>query len=441
MNSQRILEDLPMTRLQVAAVAICIMLNALDGFDVLAISFSAPGIAAEWGISRAELGVVLAMELIGMSFGSILLGGVADRSGRRPIILWCLVLMTAGMYLASIVDTVNKLLMVRFATGVGIGGMLATINAMVAEYSNARRRNFNVALMAMGYPLGVIVGGSVASILLAHFDWRAVFVLGASMTALLIPMVWFLMPESISYLAHKRAPNALRDINAILKRMGHAAIDKLPDVESDAPSTSWRDLFSPQLARMTVLLTMAYLTHIMTFYYILKWIPKIVVDMGFTASLAGGVLVWANVGGAAGSMLLGWLTHYYRVRILIIIALAGAFVMINVFGQGQASLSQLALVAAVAGFFTNSAVVGMYALFAQSFPTHLRAGGTGFVIGVGRAGAALGPVIAGLLFQSGYGLPGVSFVMALGSLIALFLLMMLRDRASPEISSAHAKNE
>jgi len=418
-----------MTRLQIAAVAICIMLNALDGFDVLAISFSAPGIASEWGISRAELGVVLAMELIGMSFGSVLLGNVADRRGRRPIILGCLMLMATGMYLASIVDTVMRLLAVRFATGIGIGGMLATINAMVAEYSSARRRNFNVALMAMGYPLGVVVGGSIASILLANYDWRAVFVLGASMTALLIPMVWFLMPESISYLAHKRGPGALQDINAILKRMGHPEIDKLPDIEPGAPKTSWRDLFSAQLARTTLLLTVAYLTHIMTFYFILKWIPKIVVDMGFTASLAGGVLVWANVGGAAGSMILGWLTHYYRVRILVIVALAGAFVMINVFGQGQANLSQLALVAAVAGFFTNSAVVGLYALFAQSFPTHLRAGGTGFVIGVGRAGAALGPIIAGLLFQGGYGLPAVSFVMALGSLIAVFMLLMLRDPA------------
>jgi len=427
MKSQRILDDLPMTRLQIAAVAICIMLNALDGFDVLAISFSAPGIAAEWSISRAELGVVLAMELVGMSFGSILLGGVADRSGRRPIILGCLLLMAAGMYLASVVDTVNKLLIVRFVTGVGIGGMLATINAMVAEYSNAKRRNFNVAIMAMGYPLGVIVGGSIASLLLMHFDWRAVFVLGASMTALMIPMVWFLLPESISYLAHKRAPNALQEINSILKRMGHAAIDKLPDDELGVADAGWRDLFSLQLAKTTVLLTLGYLTHIMTFYYILKWIPKIVVDMGFTASLAGGVLVWANVGGAAGSMLLGWLTHYYRVRILVIIALAGAFVMINVFGQGQASLSHLAIVAAIAGFFTNSAVVGMYALFAQSFPTHLRASGTGFVIGVGRAGAALGPVIAGVLFQGGYGLSLVSFVMALGSLFAILMLFMLRD--------------
>jgi benzoate transport len=426
MASHRILDDLPMKPLQVTAVAICIILNALDGFDVLAISFSAPGIAAEWGISRAELGVVLAIELLGMSVGSLLLGGIADKLGRRPIILGCLAIMSGGMYLASVVDTVNTLLVVRFLTGIGIGGMLATINAMVAEFSNARHRSFNVAVMATGYPFGVIIGGSIASVLLAHFDWRAVFVLGAGITAILLPVVWFLLPESISYLAHKRAPDALEKINAILARMGHAAVDSLPGTGKKAAKTSWKELFSPQLGSTTLLLMVAYLTHIMTFYFILKWIPKIVVDMGFSASLAGGVLVWANVGGATGSVLLGWLTHRFNVRALVIAALIGAVVMINIFGQGQANLSQLALVAAIAGFFTNSAVVGMYAIFVQAFPTHLRASGTGFVIGMGRAGAVLGPIIAGFLFEGGYGLPLVSFVMALGSLIAAAMLMLLK---------------
>ncbi len=422
------LDDLPMTRMQVIVVVLCIMLNALDGFDVLAISFSAPGIASDWAISKAELGVVLAMELIGMAVGSLLLGNYADRYGRRPIILGCLFVMALGMCLAAVVSSVNSLLVVRFFTGLGIGGMLATINAMVAEYSNARRRNFNVAIMAAGYPLGVIVGGSIASVLLAHYDWRSVFLLGAAMTAALIPLVWFFMPESIYYLVCKRSANALEKINATLTRMGHAAISQLPEAQKDDKNSGWRNLFSPQLAATTLLLTISYLTHIMTFYFMLKWIPKIVVDMGFTASLAGGVLVWANVGGAAGSLLLGWLTHYFRVRILVIIALMGSVVMINVFGQGQASLVQLALVAGVAGFFTNSAVVGMYALFAQNFPTHLRASGTGFAIGVGRAGAALGPIIAGFLFQGGYGLGVVAFGMALGSVVAAIMLFMLRDQ-------------
>jgi len=434
LESKRILDDLPMMPLQVVAVLLCIALNALDGFDVLAISFAAPGIAQEWGISESELGIVLAMELVGMSVGSVLLGIFADRLGRRPVILGGLAIMTLGMYLASVVGTVMALLAVRFLTGIGIGGMLATINAMVAEYSNARRRNFNIALMATGYPVGVIIGGSIATVLLASFDWRSVFLLGAFMSGILIPLVWFLLPESISYLAHKKAPDALQKINATLARMGHAAIDRLPDSDGTGGKQDWRGLFSPQLAKTTLLLTIAYLAHIMTFYFILKWIPKLVVDMDYSPSSAGGVLVWANVGGALGSVLLGWLTHVIRVRLLVIAAMVGSVIMINVFGQGQSDLTGLALVAGIAGFFTNSAVVGMYALFVQSFPTHLRAGGTGFVIGMGRAGAVMGPVIAGFLFEGGFELPFVSFVMALGSLVAAVMLILLREKRKKAVT-------
>tara|TARA_B100000497_G_scaffold115057_1_gene138209 strand:- start:3978 stop:5282 length:1305 start_codon:yes stop_codon:yes gene_type:complete len=430
MEAQRILDDVPMTRLQIAAVVLCVALNAIDGFDVLAISFAAPGIAAEWGISRGALGIVLAMELIGMAAGSVVLGSIADNLGRRPIILGCLVVMASGMYLASQATSVNALLATRFVTGVGIGGMLATTNAMVAEYSNARHRNFNVVLMATGYPVGIIIGGSLATILLAHFDWRAVFILGAAMTGVLLPAIWFLMPESISYLAQKKRPDALAQINRILTRMGHAVLEQLP--ASEEKSTGWRDLFSPQLARTTILLTTAYLAHIITFYFILKWIPNIVVDMEYSPASAGGILVWANVGGAVGSVLLGGLTHYFRLRSLIITALIGSIVMINVFGMGQVNLTGLAIVAGITGFFTNSAVVGLYAMLAQSYPTHLRAGGTGFVIGMGRAGAVLGPIIAGFLFEGEFSLTAVSFVMALGSLVAIFALMFLKDQAATD---------
>ena len=242
-NPQQILDEMPMGRLQVAAVCICVLLNGLDGFDVLAISFAAPGIAAEWGINRAALGVVLSMELIGMSIGSIFLGGVADRFGRRPMILLCLVLMTAGMFLAAQAGDVVTLSLIRLVTGLGIGGMLASTNAMVAEYSNARRRDFCIAVMVAGYPLGVIIGGTFASMLLAYFDWRSVFLLGAVGTAAMFPVVWLFLPESIAHLVHKRGPGALEKINATLKRMGHGIIDALPELAEEGPKASWRDLF------------------------------------------------------------------------------------------------------------------------------------------------------------------------------------------------------
>ena len=424
-EQQNILEDRRMTSRQIVVVSLCVVLYALDGFDVLAISFSAPGIAEEWSISRGELGIVLAMELVGMSVGSVLLGMFADKWGRRPITIGCLLVMSMGMYLASTAKDVNTLLIIRFITGLGIGGMLATTTALVAEYSNARHRSFNVAVMATGYPIGIVVGGSIASVLLTYYDWRSVFLLGAIMTVSLLPLVWFLIPESISYLNDKRGPNALQKINAILSQLGHSTLEILPDAEKEIVGSGWKDLFSPQLARTTIILTLAYSAHILTFYFILKWIPKIVVDMDYSAALAGGVLVWANVGGALGSVLLGWLTHHYRVRLLVIVAMVGSVVMINVFGMGQADLTQLAIVAGIAGFFTNSAVVGLYALLADSFPTHLRASGTGFVIGFGRAGAVMGPIMAGLLFDGGSSLAAVSFVMALGSLVAACLVFLL----------------
>lgn len=433
MNSdpRDLLANSPMKPLQVMAIVICILLTALDGFDVLAISFASPGIADEWGIDRAALGIVLSMELIGMAVGSVIFGSVADSFGRRPTVLVCLFLMTIGMYLASTADNVQILSVYRLGTGLGIGGMLATVNALTAEFSSSRRRNLAVILMAAGYPVGAIVGGSVASALLVTHDWRAVFLLGAVATVAFFPLVWYFLPESLAYLADRQPKGALERINRTLRRLGHAAINELPAPRERVAGISTRELFTPRLRRTTILLTGAYFLHIMTFYFILKWIPKIVVDMGFAPSVAGTVLVWANVGGLAGSLLLGFLSLRIQIRGLVIAALLGGAVGVSVFGLEQADLFRLSLAAAGAGFFTNAAVVGMYALFAQMFPTDVRAGGTGFAIGVGRGGSAMGPMVAGFLFAAGAALSQVALLMAAGSLIAAILIAMAGSKPKP----------
>ncbi len=433
-HPKEILDRSHMSGLQVAAVAICVFLNALDGFDILSISFASPGIASEWSINPAALGVVLGMELFGMAIGSIALGGMADRFGRRPTILFCLLLMTVGMYGASLVSTVNQLLVARFVTGLGIGGMLASTNAMTAEFANAKRRNLAVLLMAAGYPVGAILGGSVSTMLVQSFDWRAIFVFGAAATAFALVVVWIALPESIDYLATSRPANALERINKLLSRMGHEQIARLPNVvDKPEGSSGLVTLLSPQLRTSTFLLTFAYFSHIMTFYYILKWIPQIVVGMGYEPSSAGAVLVWANVGGATGSVLLGLFANRFGLRRMLMVVLVLAFAMVTIFGIGYANLSQLALVAAITGFFTNTGVVGFYPLMARVFPADVRAGGTGLVIGVGRGGAALGPVFAGLLFAGGYDLLVVSAVMGTGALVAAGAIFLLR----PPVPTGH----
>lgn len=421
----RRLDEAPLSRVQMLGILLCLLLNALDGFDVLAISFASPGIAAEWGIDRAALGLVLSMELIGMAVGSVALGAFADRAGRRPAILLCLLIMAAGMLAATFARNVEMLSAFRLFTGLGIGGMLACTNAMVAELANARTRSLAVGLMASGYPVGAIVGGSIAAKLLVGGDWRHVFLFGAGMTALFLPLAWFLLPESIRYLFQRQPKDALARANGLLARMGQGAIDALPPRDAGAKLPLAR-LFAGPLARTTILLTIAYFCHIMTFYFILKWVPKIVVDMGYPASQAAGVLVWANVGGLAGAVLLSVLSWRLPLRALLVVALLAATAMVALFGQGQRDLAGLALVAGIAGFCTNAGVVGMYALIAQSFPTEARGSGTGFVIGIGRGGAALGPIVAGLLFSMNLGLPVVALAMAGGSLVAAAALLGLK---------------
>ncbi|HVI99865.1 MAG TPA: MFS transporter [Sphingomonas sp.] len=424
-DPRAIIEQAPMSRFQWTIVWIMVALNALDGFDVLSISFAAPGVAREWGVDRASLGVVLSMELIGMSLGSITLGGVADRLGRRRTVLGCLPVMAIGMIGASLAGSVVALSVWRVVTGIGIGGMLAVTNAAVAEAANAKRRSLCVVLMATGYPIGAVIGGAISAELLKSFDWPIVFQFGALMTLCMIPIVWAFAPESIAFEMQRGDAGRLARINATLRRMGHDAVAALPAPAIRPRRAPLAELFTPDYTRRTILMTIAYFAHITTFYYLLKWIPKIVVDMGFAPSTAAGVLVWANLGGAAGSLLLGFLSTRISVRLLTMGVMAVSVAMVVLFGRGQADLAGLSLISAATGFFTNAGMVGLYALLARYFPTDLRATATGFAIGVGRGGSALAPALAGVLFVSGFGLWGTSAVMALGSLVALGALALL----------------
>ena len=408
-------------------VAITVGLNALDGFDVLSISFASPGIARDWGVDQATLGWVLSMELIGMSIGSVLLGGVADKIGRRPTIFLCLAAMTTGMWFSAHADGIPTLLAWRLLTGLGIGGMLAAINAMAAEYSNGKWRNLAMSLMVIGYAIGGFLGGLVVQQLLADGTWRDVFTFGAIATAAFFPLVWFLVPESVAFLERKRPHGALAAINRTLGKLGHAPLAALADVSAQQARQSLGDIFKPALIAATVLVTLAYFAHITSFYFILKWVPKIVVDMGFAPGAAAGVLANANLGGAIGGAVFGLIALRAGVRQLTMLAMVGSFGMIVWFGSGSSSIAQLSLMVAVTGLFTNSAIAGLYLLFARIYPTHVRATGTGFAIGVGRGGAALAPVLAGYLFQAGMGLQVVAVVMACGSLLGALALWFLKE--------------
>lgn len=424
-----IVEDSPMGLRQWIVVALMIALNALDGFDVLASAFAAPGISKEWGVPRDALGVVLSAELIGMGFGSMLLGGLADRFGRKPAMLVCLVDMAIGMYLAHRASGVNELMVWRLVTGLGIGGMLAATNAVTAEVTSKTGRSLAMALYVIGYPLGGVIGGFVAQgWLLVAYDWRAVFLFGAAVTAGLIPLVALLVPETLAFFAARRPAGALEKLNRSLAAFGLPAAAALPPRPEGAARPKVTAILSdPRLRPVTLLLAFGYMAHTLTFYYVLKWAVKIVADAGYSQPEAASTLTYANIGGALGGFLFGFLMKRWQIKAPTIAMLALGAVAVVWFGAGHESLWGWRAAASLAMFTTNAAIVGFYASFALGFPAYARATGTGFVLGIGRAGAAGSPILAGYLFKAlgNDQLLVVSAIMAMGTVIALVLFSML----------------
>ena len=414
----------PMSRHQIVAVAITVALCALDGFDILAITFAAPGIVAAWGIDRTQLGIVFGAGLGGIAAGSLLIAPLADLIGRRAMILSCLVLMSVGMFLSAFTTSIVALTTYRLITGLGIGAMIATINPLAAEYASAQRRDLSVGLMVVGYPLGGVVGGMVVAWFLRHYDWRSIFILGGTLSVVMLHFVLHYLPEPIGFLIEQRAPRALEQVNVFLSCCGHAPVNALPPPRSVAKGGArLAHIFGRDLLGATLQITAIYFLYLMTVYYFLSWVPQMVADLGFPASAAAEVLAIANLSGIAGGALMGWVANRFGLQRLTVLVLISMGLCTALFGFVPADLALLKIAAAATGFCLFAGMIGLYAVIARTFPTHVRATGTGFVIGIGRAGSALAPFIAGLLFTSGLSRGGVSIVMATAAVLAAMFLI------------------
>lgn len=419
------LADRPMSRLQVLAVAISVALNALDGFDVLAITFAAPGIAKDWGIGPAQLGVALSSGLVGMALGSLFIAPFGDRHGRRPLILLCLVLMAGGMALTATATGLVSLCFWRVVTGLGIGGMVATINAVAAEFANERRRDFSVAVMTIGYPIGGLIGGFAVADLVEPYGWQSVFVVGAIATAAFIPIVWFKLPESLEFLSRLGTPEAQAKIDNLLDRMGHPRLDgRLAPPSDKARGGSFQELLGSRFRKLSLMLVAAYFLHIVTFYFFSGWLPKLMSDLGFTTPDAIRTSALMSLGGVIGGSALGWAAPRFGLVRLVILSMIGTTVTFVVFGMFS-SLVALQATAFVAGACVFGGIVGLYALLARAFPPELRVTGTGLAIGVGRAGAIVGPLVGGFLIAAGLRIPLAIAIIGTAALGAALILAFL----------------
>jgi len=393
------LDAAPMGRVQTTVVALTCILSAVDGYDVLSVSFAAPAIAADWHIGKAALGVVLSAGLAGMAAGAFALAPLADVVGRKTVVLGCLAAMIIGMAWCGMAGSIPALTAGRVITGLGIGGCIATINPIAAEFANSRRRALTVSLMATGYPVGGLVGGLLAALLLRRYGWHSVFIAGSMAAAILLPLTVWLMPESIAYLLTRKGPQRLARINAVLARCGHAEVGRLDPAE--VPSRRGYDALLRHRRGATAWITVANLLYAGAVFYLLSWLPQLVADAGFSPSQASLVSGVASGSGVVGGVALGWAAQRLGLRGLTSAAMIGMGLATIAFGAMPPSLPLLVAAGAVAGLFLFSGAAGMYATIATTFEDEARATASGFVSGVGRVSSAATPLIAGLLFAHG----------------------------------------
>jgi MFS family permease len=396
---------------QIAAIAVCVGLNMLDGFDVLVMSFTAAGVSAEWKLSGAQLGMLLSAGLVGMALGSLFLAPRADRFGRRSIVLTSVLIVSVGMLFSGMAQSYVELGALRVLTGVGIGGILANATVLVAEHSSAAWRNTASYLYTSGYSIGGTLGGAVAAVLIARSGWRSAFEFGAIASFAMLPIAYWRLPES------------------------------LPKVEASATAArgSIRRLFAPELARSTVLIWIAFFFMMAGYYFVFSWTPKLLTASGLSAQqgITSGVLL--SVGGIFGTVLFAFIARVVEVRRLISFCLIVASALMGVFALST-HLPLVGLTAGVAlGGMATSAMAGFYALTPALYAPDLRATGMGWGIGIGRIGAILAPLATGLLVDRGWHSLELYSAFAATFLIAALALGAMVPGVGRSLSAAPAQ--
>lgn len=425
----------PMTMFQWTAVVVCMVLNMIDGFDVLVMAFTASSVAAEWNLSGARLGFLLSAGLFGMAGGSLFIAPWADKIGRRPLTLICLVISGVGMLASAGTQSATQLAVARVVTGLGVGGILACSNVIASEYASLRWRGLAVTLQSTGYALGASIGGTIAVWLLSHYGWRSVFLFGGCTTLLVSLLVLWCLPESLDFLLARRPANALGRLNALAAKLGVSPLSELPapSASESVQSSGPLKLFSPSLRRPTILVWLSFFMVMFGFYFVMSWTPKLLAASGLTPAqgITGGVLL--SLGGIFGAALLGLLAAKFRVNYVLATFMAISAVLLSFIVSNPGSLWASFSLVFLIGLFANGCVAGLYAIAPMVYDAPVRVTGVGWGIGVGRIGAILSPLFAGALIDAAWR-PAQLYV-GYGATFLIAAVIVLFHRLPPPVDA------
>jgi MFS transporter, AAHS family, 4-hydroxybenzoate transporter len=426
-NITRYIDGRPLSAFQIRVICLCALVVGLDGFDAQALGFVAPALAKDLHLAPGALGPVFAASLFGVMTGSLLFGALADYFGRKwPVIAGVLV-FALGSLATSRAASVSDLVMLRFVTGLGLGGVLPNSIALTGEYSPQRRRTLLIMLMFMTVSLGSAVGGSVAAKLITAYGWQVIFVIGGVLPLILCPFLIAWLPESLSLLALDERRNDR--VRTLLMRIdpsaSFAADTRFTIVEESGRGFLLPQLFTNRRLVLTLLLWVMFFMNMLDLYFLNSWLPTLTHGVGLDVQAAIAVGVAFQLGGMLGTVGLGLLIERLGFHSVLLLTYLAGFISIVAIGSAGASLPILVPAVFVAGVAVIGGQIGCNAYAARVYPTYIRATGIGWALGIGRFGSILGVTVGGLMLAAQWNIPSLFRASAVPQLCSALVMLVL----------------
>ena len=407
-------------------LGICFMTSLVDGLDTQAIGFSAPAIAHAHGLPLASFGIIFSANTIATLLGAALLGPLADRLGRRPMLMVCTIIIAIFTALTPHGDTVVELSIIRFIGGIGLGGAIPCYLTLVSEYAPKKHKGFATGLLWAGYPLGGMIGALLGSYYLAAGGWEMIFYIGGALALLAALLQFMFLPESLHVLVAQSTSKSQN--HRIARKLYPERTDTDFEFSTDTKKTKTApiaDVFSEQRTYPTILIWVALFMTFMLTKFMVLWMPGLLEAAGMTLSTAALMLALANFASLPSMIASGFLLDRVGPYRVLPVAYGLLAIAIGVLAVSLSALPVVAATVVVIGFLQGPGIAGMLHITASQYPLKIRSSGVGLAMGVGRSGQVASSAIVGWLLVLGFGVRPTVMVMAIPPLVALICVVML----------------